>query len=236
VQIFLECKDLEIRYGLRKVVDGLSFSLKNEEALAIIGKNGAGKTSTLKALIGYLPFRKGSIQLLGLKPGDWRGFKDLGFAPESGAPPDYLRASEYLIFLSKLKGFSSSQAKMISEELISVFELDPQKKIRECSKGMKRRLVLAQAFVGRPRIVILDEPLNGLDPLMIIKLREWLIQYRKQGASLIYSSHILSEVEKCCDRVLILNEGQSLLCDSIEQVRAQFGSIEEAFYKKVGHP
>jgi ABC-2 type transport system ATP-binding protein len=124
--------------------------------------------------------------------------------------------------------------KVTFNELLSWFELDPRKPIREYSKGMKRRITLAQAFLGEPDLVILDEPLNGLDPLVIVKLRNRLNEKRNKGTGLLYSSHILSEVEKCCSRAIILNEGKLVLDAPLDAIQSEYGSIENAFAKTVG--
>lgn len=236
MEIILACKNLEVRYGHRIAIKDLSFELQRGQSLALIGQNGAGKTSTLKAVIGYLPLKSGQIQILGRKSGDWRIFTDIGFAPETAHPPEALRAAEYLGFIARLKGATKKESFLIVEELISVFELEPHKKIGDYSKGMTRRLILAQAFVKKPALVILDEPLNGLDPLMIIRLRDWINRCRAEGLTFIYSSHILSEIEKSCDRLLLVHEGKCLLEGPLDQIKKDFGSVEQAFYQTVGNP
>jgi ABC-type multidrug transport system ATPase subunit len=234
--VILEVKNLEVRYGLKKAVEDVSFSLGPGESVGLLGANGAGKSSTLKALLGMLHPSQGKIQILGNKPGSFLSFKNLGFAPEEGGPPDYLSGREYLSFVSRLKRPSKKDHSQEVEELLSWFELEPKKMIRDYSKGMKRRITLAQAFLGHPELVILDEPLNGLDPLMIIKLRNYLNEKRDKGTALLYSSHILSEVEKCCSRAIILKDGKLVLDSSLEAIQREFGGIEKAFEKKVGGP
>jgi ABC-2 type transport system ATP-binding protein len=204
------------------------------ESVGLLGANGAGKSSTLKALLGMLRPSGGEIKILGGKPGSFSNFEKLGFAPEEGVPPDYLSGKEYLSFVSRLKKPSKREHSEEVEELLSWFELDPRKPIREYSKGMKRRITLAQAFLGEPDLVVLDEPLNGLDPLMIVKLRNRLNEKRNKGMGLLYSSHILSEVEKCCSRAIILNEGKLVLDAPLEAIQSEYGSIENAFAKTVG--
>ncbi|MFM8269808.1 MAG: ABC transporter ATP-binding protein [Pseudomonadota bacterium] len=212
----------------------ISFSIDAGESVGLLGANGAGKSSTLKAILGMLRPITGEIQTLGASPGSLISFEKLGFAPEEGVPPDYLTGKEYLGFVSALKNSPQGGQDPQVDELLSWFELDPNKPIREYSKGMKRRIVLAQSFLGGPQLIILDEPLNGLDPLMIIKLRTRLNETREKGTALLYSSHILSEVEKCCSRVLILKEGKLVLDASISAITDEFGSVENAFAKKVG--
>jgi len=232
--VILEVKNLEVRYGLKKAVEGVSFSIGPGESVGLLGANGAGKSSTLKALLGMLEPSQGHIQILGGRPGSFSSFEKLGFAPEEGEPPDYLTGREYLSFVSRIKKPLKTDFALAVDELLSWFELDPKKPIRECSKGMKRRITLAQAFLGEPDLVVLDEPLNGLDPLMIIKLRTRLIEQRNKGTALLYSSHILSEVEKCCSRAIILKEGNLVLDSSLESIQEEYGGIENAFAKKVG--
>jgi len=229
----IEVTQLEMRYGLTRAVQGTSFSIGPGESVGLLGLNGAGKTSTLKALLGLYPVSKGSVTVFGHGPGSVAALKKIGFAPEDGCPPDYLTGQEYLQFVASLKFRSHTVAPEVSE-LLNYFELDPKKSVRDYSKGMRRRLILAQALMARPELVILDEPLNGLDPLMIIKLRERLNQTTQQGSALLYSSHILSEVEKCCNRVIIMKEGRIVLDQSLEKLIQEFGSVENAFSRSVG--
>ena len=120
------------------------------------------------------------------------------------------------------------------DELLSWFELNPDKRVSQYSKGMRRRLILAQAFLGKPELLILDEPLNGLDPLMIQKLRDKLRDYRAKGVSILYSSHILSELENCCTDVVMMDHGSVIMQESVTNLVQQFGSIEKAFTAKMG--
>lgn len=232
MESLVQVKDLEVRYGLKKAVSGLSFSVGPGEKIGLLGANGAGKSSTLKAILGVIHPGKGEVITLGRRPGDSRTFSEIGFAPEEGLPPDYLTGREYLDFIEALHQ-PGQKTKTEVQDLLSWFELDPNKKIRDYSKGMKRRLVLAQAFLAHPKLLILDEPLNGLDPLMIIKLRDRINEKSDPSRALIYSSHILSEVEKCCTRILILSEGKLVLDSSMEKVIQEFGSVEKAFAEKV---
>lgn len=232
--MILEVKNLEVRYGLTKAVDDISFSIAAGESVGLLGANGAGKSSTLKAILGMIRPWRGQIKALGSKPGSVAGFEKLGFAPEEGLPPDYLTGKEYLHFVSALKNPSRKKRNLEVDELLTWFELEPNKPIRDYSKGMRRRIVLAQAFLGSPELIILDEPLNGLDPLMIMKLRDRLNEKRDKKTTLLYSSHILSEVEKCCSRALILKEGKVVLDSSLSAIITDYGSVENAFAKKVG--
>lgn len=224
---------LRVTYGFRCAVDDLSLSLSSGQSLGLLGLNGAGKTSTIRALLGMIRPRKGTVAIFGGKPGSPKSFKRIGFAPEDGLPPEYLTAEEYLGFVGRFRISDRIERKRQVAELLEWFELHPKKRIKSYSKGMKRRLILAQAFIGQPDFLILDEPLNGLDPLVIIKLRDRLDAYRAKGGSILYSSHILNEVEKSCSHIAMLSAGKLVCLAPVEEVKAEFGSVESAFAAKI---
>lgn len=229
-----ELRNLRVAYGFRAAVDDLSLTLVKGQSLGLLGVNGAGKTSTIRALLGMLRPKKGTIQVFGHAAGNTKVFRRVGFAPEDGIPPEYLSAHEYLHFVGAFRIKDRQRRKEEVKEILEWFDLNPQKKIRDYSKGMKRRLVLAQAFLGNPELLILDEPLNGLDPLVIIKLRDRLQSYREQGGTILFSSHILAEVEKTCTDIAILSQGKLVYTGSRQNAVSEFGSIEGAFAKLVG--
>ena len=230
----VEISNLCIRYGLKMAVDNLSFSLSKGQSLGLLGLNGAGKTTTIRTLLGILRPHSGEVLVFGEKPGGLKSLGKLGFAPEDGTPPDFLTTQEYLEFSHALKIPKSKERRKECQEALEWFELAPAKRVQELSKGMNRRLVLAQAFLGDPILLILDEPLNGLDPLMIMKLREKIDRYRTAGGTVLYCSHILSEVEKCCSDILILREGKISYQGSVPEAKQAFGEIETAFAKHAG--
>lgn len=220
---------LSVSYGRRPAVRSLSFDLKKGGSLGLLGANGAGKTSTLRALLGMVSPNEGSVHLLGSPPGVGV-YGKIGFAPEEATPPEFLTGLEYLRILGGLKGAATEEA----AALMDWFELEPHRKIGDYSKGMRRRIVLGQAFLGEPALLILDEPLNGLDPLMIKRLRERLEGYLKAGGSLLFSSHILAEVEKICSDVVILSRGELKASSPVAPLVEKHGSVEEAFSHLVG--
>lgn len=215
-------------------MEGIQLSLKEGECLGLLGANGAGKTSTVKALLGMLKPTSGQVTVWGRKAGDPKALMKLGFAPEDAVPPEYLTAEEYLGFVGAIRKKKRIERIAAANELLSWFDLNPKKKIRDYSKGMKRRLILAQAFLCEPPLLILDEPLNGLDPLVIMKLRDRLDAYRKKGGAILYSSHILAEVEKTCTSVAILSQGKLVYGASIEKLKGEYPSVEAAFAAKAG--
>jgi ABC-type multidrug transport system ATPase subunit len=184
--------------------------------------------------MGMLRPRRGKVSVFGAKPGSPMVLKRIGFAPEEALPPDRFSGQEYLTFIASLR--QNDPAKRADEcaALLEEFDLVPHKRVSDYSKGMKRRLVLAQAFVGTPELLVLDEPLNGLDPLIIVKLRQRLEKYRLAGGSLLYSSHILAEVEKTCTRIVVLRDGKIVLESSVAEATRAHGSVEAAFEAVAG--
>lgn len=231
--VLFEIKDLVVKYRSQTAVNGVSFQLESGCSLGLIGANGAGKTSTIKALLGLMQYQ-GQVSVFGNQPGKLSVFERIGFAPEDADPPEYLTTSEYLKYIVSLRIKEKSQRQREVDDALSFFELDPKKTIRNCSKGQKRRVLIAQAMLGGPDLLILDEPLNGLDPMFMIKLRERLVAYRNSGKSILYSSHILSEIEKSCSDLVVLHGGKLVYSDKVEKAVSEFGSVENAFAKKVG--
>lgn len=229
VQQVFELKNVEVRYGAKVAIKDFSLSIHAGESLALLGQNGAGKTSTIRVLLGMIRPKSGSCHLFGKQPGSVEALKKLGYSPEEGSPPDFLNGAEYLDFVLGLRRPKQGKRKQIIEGFLNQFELEPPKRIRDYSKGMRRRLLLAQALIGNPEFLVLDEPLNGLDPIFIVRLREQLENYVKQGGSLLFSSHILAEAEKICTSVAILHTGKLALAETAQSVVEKHGSIEKAF-------
>lgn len=231
----VEVANLVVKYGAKTAVDELSFNLKKGQSLGLLGLNGAGKSSTIRALLGMVRPQSGKALVFGQKPGSQASLSQLGFAPEDGTPPDFLTTLEYLEFVYAFKVKKSSSRRKECEALLNWFELATNKKVQDLSKGMNRRLILAQAFIGKPSLLILDEPLNGLDPLMIIKLRDKLDTYRKNGGTVLYCSHILSEVERSCSDILVLRDGKISYANSVTQAITEYGDVEKVFAKFAGN-
>ncbi len=229
-----QIQNLVVRYGRSTAVDGFSLQLHRGEALGLLGANGAGKTSTLRSLMGMLVPHSGAVAVFGGKPGMTSGLARTGFAPEEALPPERFSGREYLTFIARLRQKDPNKREEEINTLLEELDLAPHKRISDYSKGMKRRLVLAQAFVGNPELLVLDEPLNGLDPLIIVKLRARLEKYRLAGGSLLYSSHILAEVEKTCTRIVILKRGKQVLDLATKDTIEKYGSVENAFGATAG--
>ncbi len=230
----IKVENLTVKYGFRTAVTSFHLNVPRGGAVGLLGANGAGKTTTLHAILGFLKPKSGTISLLGQGKAGPKVFHHIGFAPDDGCPPEYLNGQEYLNFVGRFRVPDKIRRKKEVEEWLTWFELDPKKRVGGYSKGMKRRLGLAQALLGKPDLVILDEPLNGLDPLFILKLREGLEKYLAGGGTLLFSSHILAEVEKVCSEVAIMAGGKLVTQATVADLTAEFGSVEQAFKAKVG--
>lgn len=228
----IDVQGLVVAYRGKRAVDGVSLGLKAGCGLGLLGPNGAGKTSTIRAILGILKPTEGDIRIFAEKPTE--AHRWVGYVPENGALPEYLTVGEYLDFTGSYRIVDCRRRREAIGDLSGWLELETKTRISRLSHGMKRRVLLAQAFLGQVRLLVMDEPLGGLDPLMIIKVREWLERFRASGGTLVYSSHILAEVEKICSDVVMISFGR-LICQSpVADLLTEYGSVEKAFASKMG--
>ena len=186
------------------------------ETFGLLGQNGAGKTTLLKTLLGIVRPTQGKATLLGKPLGDRNVKKRIGYLPENPYFYDYLTGWEILEFTGGLFEIPHSVQKARIPELLELVGLSmkdaKKKQLRRYSKGMLQRIGLAQALINDPELVFLDEPMSGLDPLGRYQMRETILSLKRQGKTIFFNSHILSDVEKVCDRVAILDKGE-LICE-----------------------
>lgn len=216
----IEVKNLSKSYGSKLAVDGISFTAGESEILGFLGPNGAGKSTTMNMLTGYLSSSGGQALINGVDilEDPVRAKKDIGYLPEQ--PPLYLDMTvmEYLNFVYSLKKCKLPRASHLAEICSLVKITDVSKRvIRNLSKGYKQRVGLAQALVGNPRVLILDEPTVGLDPKQIIEIRT-LIKKLGRNHTVILSSHILSEVQAVCDKIVVIDKGRLVANDTTEHL------------------
>jgi len=214
----IEINNLVKRYGDIKAVNGISFTVNDGEVLGFLGPNGAGKSTTMNIITGYLSSTSGTVKVNGhdiLEEPD-EAKKCIGYLPEM--PPLYfdMTVLEYLSFICDLKKVPKKERKEQLASILSMVKLVDMadRLIGNLSKGYKQRVGIAQALVGNPDILILDEPTVGLDPNQILEIRK-LIRKLAQSHTVILSSHILSEVQAVCDRVVIINKGKVAAIDTI---------------------
>ena len=193
----------------REVLHGLSFAVEPGEVFGLLGRNGAGKTTAIKLVVGLLFPDRGRVLLQGRPTADPRSRRSLGFLPENPYFYDYLTGAEFLDFYGRLYGLDSATRRRRSAELMARLDLEQAAglALRLYSKGMIQRLGLAQALVAEPGLLVLDEPMSGLDPIGRRLFRDLILEQRERGATVFFSSHILQDVELLCDRVAIVDRG-----------------------------
>ena len=217
----IEVKNLVKRYGNHTAVDGLNFTIEEGKIYGFLGPNGAGKSTTMNMITGYIASTSGEVLINGCNILDdaEKAKKYIGYLPEQ--PPLYfdMTVREYLQFVAELKKVPKKDRETMIEEIMDVVKIKemPNRLIRNLSKGYKQRVGLAQAIIGYPEIIILDEPTVGLDPKQIIKIRD-LIKSLGKNHTVILSSHILSEVSAVCDYVLIIAHGKLVASDTPENL------------------
>ena len=228
--------DLRKRYRTRDpwAVDGVSFELQPGEAFGLLGPNGAGKTSVVKMIAGLLHPSSGDVTLFGSRPGDPAARAQLGFSPEDPDFPKFLRAAEVLDYFASLLGLDEGERKRRIPETLAFAGLEAERRqVRQFSKGMKQRLGIAQAILGRPKLLILDEPTADLDPLGRRDVRALIDRLKESGVAVLLNSHLLSEVERVCDTVSILVRGRVVKEGKLTDVVPEGRNLEDVFVELV---
>lgn len=214
----IEINGLTKDYGDHKGIFNLTFNIEEGEVFGYLGPNGAGKTTTIRHLLGFLTPDKGSAKILGLdsRSDSAEIMKHLGYLPGEIAFFDGMKGMEFLDFMSEMRGMTDTG---LRDKLVDLFELDTKGKIRKMSKGMKQKLGLVCAFMHNPKVLILDEPTSGLDPLMQKKFAELILTEKKKGKTILMSSHSFEEIERTCDRVGIIRQGELVALENMHDLR-----------------
>lgn len=227
-------------FGEKRAVDALTLTLPQGSFLGLLGRNGAGKSTTLKLVTGLLRPTSGSIRVLGLDvERDALSIKrQIGVMPEEMGLFDRLTGPQYLRFAGRMHGLADAEIDRRRDELFEKLDLKPGKGVLVCdySYGMKKKLSLSAALLHGPRLVFLDEPFEGIDPVTGRTIKEILASLRARGVTLVLTSHILEIVEKTCPLVAILDEGRLLGFGTLEELRARHGgeSLETLFLGLLG--
>lgn len=213
-------------YGSNRAVNNISFTINDNEILGFLGPNGAGKSTTMNMIAGYLPMTSGTVNICGsdISKEPVKAKKNIGYLPE--IPPVYpdMRVKEYLSFCAGLKRIPATQKSSEIKRVMNLLKIEDvkHKLIKNLSKGYKQRVGFAQALLGNPKFLILDEPTVGLDPNQVVEVRQIITDLKKEH-SVIFSSHILSEVSAVCDRVVIINKGDIKAIDTIANLEKSLG-------------
>ena len=209
------------RFGEKQVLRDVSFSVPEHTVFGFVGQNGAGKTTAMKLILGLLTSDSGEITVNGMpvRYGNTETNRFVGYLPDVPEFYSYMTPHEYLRFCGEISGMQAKEIKMRSEELLHLVGLEKEnRRIKGFSRGMKQRLGIAQALFGRPRLLICDEPTSALDPAGRKELLDILVNAKEQ-ATVLFSTHILSDVEHICDKIAFLHDGKIVLQGSLEEVR-----------------
>ena len=209
-------------------LSGVSFEVAQGEVCAFLGPNGAGKTTSMGILMGFIYADQGTSRVFGYAPGDVRAKERIGFLPENFAFYRYLNAEKLLRFHLRLSGRRVDNPDALIADLLAKVRLDTYKglKIGKYSRGMVQRLGIAQALLGNPDLLVLDEPTSGLDPAGRKEVRDLISTLKAEGKTIFLSSHILSEVEQICDRVIIIDRGYLVRAGTLHEMLAGGNHVE----------
>lgn len=213
--VAIACSDVRKRYGATIALNGVSLTVERGSVFGFLGPNGAGKSTLLKILTGLVRRSQGQVEVLGGRPGAREVQRRVGYLPELFRFPSWLTGRELLQFHGRLAG-----ARVDATALLDLVGIGPagDRRIGEYSKGMQQRLGLAQALVGDPELVFLDEPTSALDPLGRLDVRDVLLHLRSRGMTVFLNSHLLTEVERVCDRVAVIDRGVIVAQGSTEDL------------------
>ena len=225
----IELKNVTKRYRDFTAVQDLSLQVNDGEIMGIIGHNGAGKSTTLKMIVGLLAPTTGTVTVMGhdMERDAVAAKQTIGYLPEESPLYDNMTAREYLLFFAELYGLSKAAVQPRIDDLLHSLKLTEQNKLTgEFSKGMRRKVAIARTLLHDPQLLVLDEPNSGLDPLTSFFIINYLKALKQQGKTILLSAHNLFHVEYICDRVAILKDGRLLVCDTMESLRASLGRRE----------
>ena len=232
----IEVSELTRRYGARTALSSVSLSMPRGSVYGLVGANGAGKTTLIRHLLGLLRAESGSVRVFGLDPvADPVGvLSRIGYLSEENDLPGWMRVDELIRYS---RAFYPAWDDRYADELRQTFALDPRATIKSLSKGQKARAGLLIALAYRPELLVLDEPSSGLDPIVRRDILGAVLRtIADEGRTVLFSSHLLDEVEQVADHVTMINAGRIALSASMDEIKATHGSLDAAFVARVGTP
>jgi ABC-2 type transport system ATP-binding protein len=220
----LEVQGLKKYYASQKAVDDLSFSLAPGSIFGLLGPNGAGKTTLIRMITGIFFPDEGQILLNGKKFDPVNDVATIGYMPEERGLYKKMKIGEQAVYLARLKGLSNAEATRRVKEWFVKFEMQTwwNKKVEDLSKGMSQKLQFVTTVLHEPKLIILDEPFSGLDPVNANLIKDEIYRLAQNGASIIFSTHRMEQVEEICDHIILMNKGVKILDGTVKEVRQQF--------------
>ena len=234
-QLTVSVDNLTFSYGSNRVLHGLSFALGKGDVVGLLGPNGAGKSTTIKVLTGILPPAGGSVRVAGYSmPGEVvEAKKRIGYVPEAAALFESLSGQEFLELMGRLQEVPEELLQFRIARFLEQFDLAGVRlrRLDGYSKGMRQKVLLSAALLHNPDVLMLDEPLSGLDVNAGLMVRDLIAALAAEGKTVLYSSHVLDVVERVCDRALIIHEGRLIADGSLESLKASTrkGRLEDVF-------
>jgi ABC-2 type transport system ATP-binding protein len=220
----IELNKVRKSYDQFVAVNDLSFSIEQGGVFGLLGPNGAGKTSTIRMMIGITVPDSGQINLFG-KPFERKSLQKVGYLPEERGLYKKMKILDQLVFLGELHGMTNGDARQKAMEWCRRLEIDAwlQKKVEELSKGMQQKIQFIAALLHDPDFIIMDEPFFGLDPVNATLLKDVMLDLKKQGKTILFSTHRMDQVEKLCDSICLINKGNAVLQGELKTIKAGYG-------------
>ena len=220
----VELRGVTKRYDEFVAVDHLSFDIREGSVFGLLGPNGAGKTSTIRMMMGITLPDEGQVLCFG-KPFERKHLELIGYMPEERGLYKKMKVIDHLLFLGQLKGLSQSEAKKRSLQWAEQLGLADwtSKKVEELSKGMQQKIQFIATLLHDPPLIIMDEPFSGLDPANAVQLKDVLIGLKKQGKTILFSTHRMDTVERLCDTICLVDHGKAVLMGELKQVKSSYG-------------
>jgi ABC-2 type transport system ATP-binding protein len=222
--MILQLKHLKKYYATQKAVDDISFSIEKGQIFGLLGPNGAGKTTLLRMITGILYPDEGEILFEGRKFHPEKDIRYIGYMPEERGLYKKMKIGEQALYLSQLKGISKSESMELIREWFGKLEMQSwwNKKVEDLSKGMQQKLQFVTTVLHRPRLIILDEPFSGLDPVNSNVIKDEIYKLANSGCTIIFSTHRMEQVEEICDHIVLVNKGSKILDGTVHDVKQQF--------------
>lgn len=233
----IEIRDFTMQFGDKKVIDKLSFEVKKGEVFGFLGSNGAGKTTTLRALLGLYEPTAGQLLIDGKKYDVASGIR-LGYLPEERGLYKKEKVLDVMVYFGQLKGLDKAEARQFSLDFLQRVGLSDKAGLRldKLSGGQQQKIQLGVTIMNQPELLIMDEPTKGFDPVNRRLLMNIIDEQRQRGATIVYVTHQMEEVEQLCDRLILLKDGRAAAYGTLAEVKQQFGgaSMEDIFVKVYG--
>ncbi|HEY0059948.1 MAG TPA: ATP-binding cassette domain-containing protein [Flavisolibacter sp.] len=222
--MILELHNLKKYYATQKAVDDISFSIERASIFGLLGPNGAGKTTLLRMITGIFNPDEGRILFDGKPFNQQKDIEHIGYMPEERGLYKKMKIGEQALYLAQLKGLPKDKAMRLVKEWFVKLEMESwwNKKVEDLSKGMQQKLQFVTTVLHQPKLIILDEPFSGLDPVNSNIIKEEIYKLAKQGSTVIFSTHRMEQVEEICDQIVLVNRGKKILDGTVKSVKQQF--------------